>query len=330
MHLGQALLAELDPEKEAIDYYIKDGNNKIFGTEVSYVKQQSFHKFMMPSLKGYDIWHSNFQGTNYFPFNRNIKIVLTIHDLNFIHETNRADYKKKNELKRLQKKIDRADKIVTISKFVLDDLNKYFDLKDKDTEVIYNGCNLSGPSLNTESLQKLDGAFIFTIGTIVEKKNFHVLPALLIGNEFKLVIAGIVYSESYKAQIINVAEKFGVQERLIFTGKIDENQKCWYLENCKAFVFPSLMEGFGLPVIEAMYYGAAIFLSNLTSLPEIGGEDSYYFKSFDAEQMQKTLVEGLADFSKNEVEKKKALKDRAAQFSWKKAAEQYLRIYRSF
>ena len=47
MHLGKALLDELNPEKESIDYYIKDGNNKIFGTDVSYVRQRSFHKFMM-------------------------------------------------------------------------------------------------------------------------------------------------------------------------------------------------------------------------------------------------------------------------------------------
>ena len=169
--------------------------------------------------------------------------------------------------------------------------------------------------------------FLFTIGTIMEKKNFHVLPALLAGNDRKLVIAGITQSEAYKKRIIEEAVKHGVEQRLIFTGPISENDKQWYLKNCEAFVFPSLTEGFGLPVVEAMHFGVPIFLSRFTSLPEIGGDVCYYFSSFEKEAMQYAIQKGLDHY--NTTDAKNSIRKRAAMFSWKDAAAQYLEVYRS-
>jgi glycosyltransferase involved in cell wall biosynthesis len=150
---------------------------------------------------------------------------------------------------------------------------------------------------------------------------------LLVGNDRLLVIGGITASESYKQEIISIAIKYGVEKRLVFTGPVSENDKQWYMKNCEAFLFPSLTEGFGAPVVEAMYFGVPIFLSRLTSLPEIGGDVCYYFPSFDKDAMQQTLKEGLQHYkNSNAVEK---IKKRAAMFSWPNAATEYLDIYRS-
>ena len=161
----------------------------------------------------------------------------------------------------------------------------------------------------------------------MEKKNFHVLPALLAGNNFILVIAGITKSKSYRLEILKEAARYGVEKRVVFTGPVSENDKQWYYKNCEAFVFPSLAEGFGLPVLEAMYFGKPVFLSTYTSLPEIGGDVSYYFQSFDKEDMQLTLKQGLQNYKAPGVSER--IIERAASFSWKESAMKYLDVYRS-
>ena len=95
----------------------------------------------------------------------------------------------------------------------------------------------------------------------MRKKNFHVLPRILKGNDYRLVIAGNISSNSYCAEILEQAREWGVESRVTITGPVSEPVKQWYLQNCDAFVFPSIAEGFGLPVIEAMRYGKPIFTS---------------------------------------------------------------------
>jgi glycosyltransferase involved in cell wall biosynthesis len=112
---------------------------------------------------------------------------------------------------------------------------------------------------------------------------------------------------------------------LIFTGAISENDKQWYYANCNAFVFPSLSEGFGLPLVEAMHFGKPIFISNATSLPEIAGDAAYIFPDFDPQHMQAMLEAGMKDFTANNRAEK--VMARAALFNWDEAAQAYLNIY---
>jgi len=99
------------------------------------------------------------------------------------------------------------------------------------------------------------------------------------------------------------------------------------LKNCLAFLFPSTAEGFGLPVIEAMYFGKPILLSSCTSLPEIGGDCAYYFDHFEPEHMRSVLKNSLEDYKKNLPLEK--IKTRGRSFSWETAAAQYIEIYRT-
>ena len=116
--------------------------------------------------------------------------------------------------------------------------------------------------------------------------------ALLKDNDYELIIAGNI--SNYFERILEEARKWNVEDRVNIIGPISEGLKHWYLKNCLAFAFPSIAEGFGLPVVEAMYYGKPIFLSSYTSLPEVGGDLATYFnKEFDPEGMRLEFIEGM-------------------------------------
>lgn len=327
LQLGNSILKKVGEDKEKIAFYLPTSAEHAFGENANYVSQHFIHKLFFPDTKSVDIWHCTYQGSRYFPFGKKVSVVLTVHDLNFLYDGNRSEKRIKKYLNRLQLKIDRADHIVAISFYVLEDLRKYLELGDKPTSVIYNGCNIEDSGIIDIPENPIEGQFLFTIGTIVRKKNFHVLPALLAGNDFKLVIAGIESSQEYKKTIVREAQKLNVVDRLIFTGPISENDKKWYLSNCAAFVFPSIAEGFGLPVIEAMYYGKPVILSRCTSLPEVGGDCAYYFDNFEPEHMRNVLNASLEHYDKTKPRKK--IQDRARFFSWDRAASEYLELYRS-
>jgi glycosyltransferase involved in cell wall biosynthesis len=323
LQLGTGILQE-NKSKNKICFYTPPSAGKIFGENECYIQQQSFHKFLLPKINDAHIWHSTYQGSSYFPTHKKLKIILTIHDLNFLYDDNKTKAKQLKYLNALNKKIKAADMIVAISHHTLQDVKKHIDVGNKILKVIYNGCNIKEMELEQPDL-KTGNDFLFTIGTITNKKNFHVLPRLLHQNNMNLVIAGITQSEEYKKLIIEEAKKWDVADRIIFTGPVSENDKQWYYKNCAAFVFPSVAEGFGLPVVEAMYFGKPVILSTYTSLPEIGGDVCYYFHDFEPANMQQTLAEALEDYKYNHPQTK--IIERAQLFSWQKAANEYVKLY---
>ena len=327
LQLGRALQKIVNESTEELKFYVRPGHEKSFGENAQYLEQHGLHKFFMPTANA-TVWHTTYQATNYFPFRKKVKVVFTIHDLNVVHENKMSPKRLQKELNKIQKRIDAADHIVAISHFTLADIKKYLKLNNKPATVIHNGCNIQFIK-NIAAPQNLPAAqFLFTLGTINAKKNFHVLPCLLVGNSRQLFIAGITDDEDYKQAIIKEAEKIGVADRVIFTGPINENDKQWYMKNCEAFLFPSLAEGFGLPVIEAMYFGKPVVLSNATALPEIGGPNAYYFNDFEPENMRTVLENALQYFEENPAAKGKMI-ERAKMFTWEDAAKKYLEVYRS-
>ena len=147
-------------------------------------------------------------------------------------------------------------------------------------------------------------------------------------DDFNLIISGN-NNKNYGEIIKNLIVELKLENKVFLTGKVSNVQKHFYLKTCKAFVFPSIREGFGLPPIEAMKYKKPVFLSNLTSLPEIGSSAAYYWDNFDPEYMKKTLFEGLNHFETNKKEMESIIFERADFFDWDKSAKEYLAIYRS-
>lgn len=281
-------------------------------------------KLFLKPLSKYALWHGTYQSTKYIP-KKPIKFVLTIHDLNFLYEKT-SEKKIKKLLKKVQKAINRADYITTISNFTLKEVQTHLNLNGKKTKVIYNGVNLvKYPNFNTPNYQPKK-EFLFTVGTVLPKKNIHVLIKLLTQGSYELLIGGIHPNKNYIDLIKSEAKKYNVADKVILLGAISEEEKYWYINNCTAFMFPSIAEGFGLPVIEAMQLGKPVFLSTYTSLPEIGGNLAYYFTNFEENEMIEVLKNGLKDYQQNN--KKPQIIEWANQFTWQKASKDYNEVYK--
>ncbi|ACU03078.1 MULTISPECIES: glycosyltransferase family 4 protein [Pedobacter] len=324
LQLGESLL-QIKPKDDRLAFYMRREDEEYFGHPIHTLNQKSFHKFIFPGYKHIDIWHTTYQSTSYIPKDKKIKKVLTIHDLNFLYEKKTVQ-KQQKYLKKIQQNINRADHIVAISEFTRQDVIKHLKVGNKPISVVYNGCEVkSFPDYKNTQITDAK-PFFFALGTVIPKKNFHVLVPLLQNNDLELIIAGKA-DEAYKCLIMEQAELYGVSERVKIIGPVSNQDKYLYYKNCKAFLFPSIAEGFGIPVIEAMFFGKPVFISNKTSLPEIGGNLAYYFESFDPEAMQKVLVNGLEHYQQNNPQQ--AIISHAMQFTWQKCAKAYWAIYES-
>jgi len=226
-------------------------------------------------------------------------------------------------LKKLGKLISQCDKVVCISQFVANDVIQYFPEAKEKVSVIYNGADKLIPDEKHHPDFIPPKPFLFTIGLLSVQKGFHLLPALLKGNNFHLVISG--KETPHKQTILAEAEKYDCLERVHITGPISDEDKTWYYQNCDAFLFPSIAEGFGLPIIEAMHFGKPAFLSKFTSLPEVGGDVAYYFDNFEPEHMQEVFRSGMMDFNQNDRAQEAVAQ--AEKFSWEIAAKNYLSLY---
>jgi glycosyltransferase involved in cell wall biosynthesis len=326
LHLGNELVKQTDPAKESLSFYVPRQQLQLFGNSPNYIVQNPLHKFFQPGTGKFQVWHSTYQNSNYQPFNHHTKVVLTVHDLNFMLERKTEPHKIKKYLHKVQQNINRADHIVCISEFTRQTIREHLQVNNKPVEVIYNGCNINEfPGFN-QPVYRPSKPFLFAIGTVLPKKNFHVLPCLLKNNDYELVIAGVT-NQHYEAKIIEQAKLHGVEKRVKIIGPVCEEDKYWYYLNCLAFTFPSYAEGFGLPVVEAMHFGKPIFISTLTSLPEIGGEAAYYFGNFDPAHMQQVFERGMQHYAATNAQEK--IKQRALQYNWATAGKAYLSIYRS-
>jgi len=115
-NLGEALL-EKKPDNYAVGFYMRDSDNEVFGDKVKYYRQKLFHKFWPFFASDANLWHSTYQLSSYFPKNTNVKVLSTIHDLNFLKE-GKSLAKEKKYLKKLQDNLNRADIVVAISSYV--------------------------------------------------------------------------------------------------------------------------------------------------------------------------------------------------------------------
>ena len=322
--LAGALVQER-PQNTRLSLYAPPSWTGAFGSDVQYLPWRSSHKFFLPASKDIGLWHCTSQFSKYRPSSRRIPLLLTLHDVNFAHMQESA-FKSRHHHNLYRQAICRARRIVTISESSKRDILEHFDIGDRRIDVVYNGIEPRPPQVQEPAVPPRR-PFLLNINRVCRNKNIHVLPALLSGNDFDLLIAGPVEDPAYAREILEEARKWQVQDRIQFIGPVADREKHWYLQHCSAFLFPSLAEGFGLPVLEALQYYRPVFCSDRTSLPEVGGDCVFYLNhDFDPRAMQEDLEQGLQAFSKG-ILSREMIDRHLARFSWRSAALAYWKIY---
>lgn len=292
---------------------------------------QIFLPFYLFFNKNIDLF---FAPAHYAPRFLNIPLILTIHDLSYFyfpHEFLKSDlYKLKNWT---AYSINKAKAIIAVSKRTKKDISRFYSNKEEITKVIYNGFEKNIPDINstTPNLEKFGISkknYILYVGTLQPRKNIvRLIRAFKLITQkninLKLVIAGKkgwLFDSIYKEiKILNIENK------VVFTDYVSDADLVALYKNAVCFVMPSLYEGFGIPILEAMSYDLPVVSSNSSSLPEIGADSCLYFDPLDENDMAQKIQTVLSDTN---LQKNLRLlgKERVKFFSWKKCAAETVAV----
>jgi glycosyltransferase involved in cell wall biosynthesis len=318
-------ISELENEELHFNFLIPESKMGIFGKDYGYENTSLLRRIAPYLCKKYDLWHALHQDSSFLPANTTSPYILTIHDLNFLEE--KGPFKARRRLRKLQKKVDRASAITFISNYTAKISRENLNLEGKRTFVIHNGVDIEYYKVVPKPDYLPSGKYLLALGMVLKKKNFHVLIDLMDKLEdCNLVIAGDNSSE-YARMIINTVNDRHLHDRVFLPGIVSENDKIFLYKNCSAFLFPSRVEGFGLPVIEAMRFGKPVFISNKASLPEIGGDLAFYWNNFNPDYMADIFKSKIKEYEENEDDMKNSIIEYSKKYDWKKSIKRYYDLY---
>ncbi len=261
--------------------------------------------------------------------------VMTLHDTNFaalpeaVSDVQRA-------IARALVKVSarRARAIITVSEFSRREILARLPVNPQRLFVVYNGAGPDGfwdahQRLEARSDMPVDGRYLLAFSSINAHKNIAALirafARLSHGGDYRLAVAG--HLPRGAESLPELAESLGVGSRVIFTGYVSEELKARLLRNARLLAFPSLYEGFGLPVIEAMQAGVPVACSRAAALPEIAGAAARFFDPHDIEDIRSALDELLTD-EHLRARLVEAGRLNARRFSWASTARRTMWVYR--
>ena len=224
-----------------------------------------------------------------------------------------------------KKSIRSADGIICISESTKNDLVRIYGLNSKKIQVIHLASSFRLASIDELGNQREN--YILYVGNRAGYKNFSILltafnESLLLRNSFKLVAFG---GGDFEEDEKNLISEFDLNNKVIHVSGDDRVLRNLYLSS-RILVYPSLYEGFGLPLLEAMALGCPVITSNVSSMPEIGGDAVFYFDPSDALALQDLLEKTLSNEKTLERVRKMGLA-RSNEFSWQETASQTLDFY---
>jgi glycosyltransferase involved in cell wall biosynthesis len=267
------------------------------------------------------------------------KKIVTVHDLFFMDFPEQAGKEAGGVFhRRAADSIRRADGVITFSSFTRNDLVSRFDIGEDKVKVIPHGLDrrfledVPPAELKaTRKRLKLPPAFLLFVGAQEPRKNLaRLIDALKIIHLHGIKIAAVLAGPAGEATetIRQKAKKLELKHWVDMTGYLPESDIRHIYRLASAFVFPSLCEGFGLPLVEAMASGIPVAASMSSAIPEVCGDAALYFRPEDPENMAGKIVLILEDQALKKNLIVKGLK-RAQDFSWERAAAETLRFYTS-
>lgn len=288
-----------------------------------------------PNFSGLDIFHGL---SNELPYgiSKKIKTCVTIHDVIFLRY---PKYYKPFDVftytHKMKHACAQADKIIAVSQQTADDIVHFFKAHPSRIVVSYQGCHerfRSKVDLETKKLiaekYGLPHSFILNVGTVEERKNVHILIEAVskLPDSLKMPIVIIGRKTEYQQKVADTIKRTNMEQLVQFIHRVEISDLPSIYQQARVFVYPSLFEGFGIPIIEGIESGVPVITSKGSCFSEAGGSSVIYTDPHVAGELTEALMQVLqSDNSLQIAEQKKHVQ----QFLPEKTAENLMRIYQS-
>lgn len=236
-----------------------------------------------------------------------IKSVVTIHDLIFMRYPELYSYfDRKIHFAKFKYAAKHADRVIAISEQTKTDIIHFLQISSSKIDVVYQGCN-DAFKINRSEIEKkavkekylLPDKFLLNVGTIEERKNALTIVKAIKDLDIPLVIIG--RKTKYFQEIADYIKKHGLENSVFFLEGLTLEELSTIYQMAEIFIYPSIFEGFGIPIIEALYSKIPVITSKSGVFPEAGGEFSYYVDSYNVEELKNTICK-LLEMSNKERE----------------------------
>lgn len=291
---------------------------------------------------GVDILHCT---SNTAPIWCDIPLVLTLHDIIFLEprdKQNRSLYQNMGWFYRrldVPRILDKCRRIITVSNFEMENIISKLNIPRERMAMIYNGYNdwfrpLTGSqsSLPIWGGNEGEASYFFFLGNTDPKKNTErtlvAYSKYLIQSSIKRKLLMADLDSEYLNGIIERNGIENIRENIVMPGYIVNSDLPYIYNNAFAFLYTSLRESFGIPLLEAMACGTPVITSNTSSMPEIGGKDAILVNPEKSDEITEMMLRLETDQAFYERQKLIGL-ERAKLFSWRKTAEELLNLYQN-
>ena len=291
--------------------------------------------FEMPKLiKKHEL--NVFWGPNYvLPAKvRDVKYFVTIHDMAIFMFKHVGQWQNSLQIRLLLKRnIKKSQKVIAVSQSTKNDVINIMRTKEDEISVVYNGGESADKKVDGEirpEFQRLNKYLLF-IGAIEPRKNINTIisgfESYCVNTDDKDMVLVLAGGRGWNCDdIYEKAKNSKYADRIIMPGFISEIEKQFLLSKATAFVYPSLYEGFGIPILEAYKYGLPVITANNSSLPEVGGNAAYYIDTYDSVGLSDAIAK-ITSLSVDEKANLQAeMQTKLNEFSWDKCAEETLQI----
>jgi glycosyltransferase involved in cell wall biosynthesis len=271
------------------------------------------------------------------PVSGGIPTLLTVHDLSFVHYADTFDKRLVDYLNRVVPwSVERATHVVADSQATKADLVNLWGVADEKVTVLYSGVDgRFRPITNPKQLQSMrqtyhlgEQPYLLAVGTVQPRKNYQMLIRAYakVAKDWphNLVFAG--GTGWLIDDILAEVKRHNLEERVKFIGFVDDGDLPALYSDATLYLFPSLYEGFGLPILEAMACGVPVVSSDASCLPEVVGDAGVLLSPHDENGWSVTIHRLLLNAPRR-VELVGAGAVQARRFSWRKSARQLLGIY---
>lgn len=308
------------------------------------LKNILWHQFNLLRLARKRGWDALFlpAGNRRLPYFSNVATIGVVHDFSALHVANKYDQNRMFYISRVLPVLMRKlDAVVTISESSRADIMHFAGVDEKKITIIHHGVDHKRyfPADKTSSLEQINrqfgfsGPYILYISRIEHpgKNHVNLIRAfeMLKRQEnlpYKLVLAGSDWDRA--AEVHALAEQSEFRDQIVFTGFAKNEDLPRLVNGCDMFVFPSMYEGFGMPILEAMACRVAVACSDVSSMPEVAGNAAELFAPEDPVSIKAAMKKILADAT-HRAALQAAGHARAQNFTWHNTARQTFSVIKT-